>query len=165
MKLRSILTMTQSNINKSTKIPKLKKAKYRPVLTAEQITYIITLAKREVPMSDLSFSVIASLAPFAAKIEAEALSPAYITAPPPTSLLEKLGGEFCKDENVGVPELPALLTKTKEERWASSYALYQIYPEKCTIEEIEDAHEHMYLNDLMTPEQVAAFEAKMLGDL
>lgn len=138
--------------------------KYRPVLTKEQIDHILSLAKREIPISDLSVSLIASLAPFTAKIESNAVLPAY-TEKPRVSLAESLGfttSATFHDDMIGVPEYTAPPGKqfTKEEFWAASYAKYLIDPASCTMAEIDGAHEHMYLNELMTPEQLAEFENK-----
>ena len=76
--------------------------RYRPVLTAEQITHILALAKSDITKANqsrgshwqqqeqLSYSILATLSPFAAKIEVAAITPAYTPVP---DKLERLGGD------------------------------------------------------------------------
>ena len=128
------------------------KKKYRPVLSAGAISHILALAKSESPITSASLEVISILAPFMAKIENDAISAAY-EATPKQSLEEKLG--------IGMP-LPnkheTTMTLTKEEYWESCYAKYKNLPTECTLKEIQAAREHMYLHDLMSPQEIAEFE-------
>lgn len=128
--------------------------KYRPVLTAAQIQHIILLAKTEVPISNASISLLSTLAPFQAKIENAAITPAYTTTPRvSTTSLEALGAPATPSSNNQAACL------TKEEVWELAYHKYQANPASCTVQEIRDSQEYAYLNDLMTPAQLAAFEA------
>lgn len=147
------------------------KTKYRPVLSPEQIAHILYLAKREVPISELSFSLIATLSPFQAKIDSQAINPAYVQVQQGSkpSMLESLGGEVTvlpSDDMIGVPESinPNLSYRTKEEYWATCYAKYRLLPESCTVLEIKAAQEHMYLNDLMSPEEMVQFERQAFAN-
>ena len=136
--------------------PNNSRTKYRPVLTASQITHILTLCKQEQPISAESFNVISILAPFEAKIAARAVTPAYTTAArSKANSLEALGGAAPTPE----PEI------TKEQYWEQCYNKYRHYPASCTVEEIHAAQEHMYLHDLMSAEETAEFEARTLAQL
>ena len=118
------------------------------------------------------FNIISVLGTIEAKINAGIASPAYILKEqePSTSTLESLGGTIPHiphippippyDDSIGVPEtnLSSLPLVSKEEVWAASYAKYLLDPISCTLQEIEEAREHKYLNDLMTKEEVEAFE-------
>ena len=125
--------------------------KYRPVLSSSAIAHIVALAKTESPISSASVEVIATLAPFLAKIENSGITAAY-TSNPKKSLEESLGLTSPLD----VPHS----TNSKEERWEWAYAKYALNPTECSLSEIQAAREHMYLNDLMTEEEALDFEAE-----
>lgn len=131
----------------------LKTPKYRVSLTAEQISYIIVKAKLDIAdsskESDIAYQLIPYLAPFITKIENNGIKPAFIPKPK-ESLMSKLGAL----EELAPPRV------TKEETWAQSYARYKLDPTSCNMVQIQEAHEHMYLNELMDKEQVRAFELK-----
>lgn len=138
-------------------------SKYRPSLTGEQILHILTLVKRDYCVTEpvdttLSFKVIQTLAPFQAKIESAAIAPAYTTQEPKPKVnsLEALGGEV--DTIILSASDTMVASDNKEQYWSSCYALYLLHPEKCTIAELQAAKEHMYINDLMTPEQEKDYE-------
>ena len=140
------------------------KAKYRPVLTASQIQHILKLAKSEQPISEASIEVISKLAPFAAKIESNAVQAAYSIKPAKeTSLLADLGES--PSETISAEATSNEIAQehyNKEEYWEQCYLRYKDNPASCSLREIEAAQEHMYLNELMTAEEIAAFEAKQL---
>ena len=129
-------------------------SKYRPVLTAAQIEHILTLAKLESPISATSFSVIATLSPFYAKIQNNAVTAAYNTAPAASSKfsVSGLGGTS--------PAQPDNTSATaKEDYWEECYNKLQANSANgCTLQELEAAQEHRYLHGLMTPEEQANFE-------
>ncbi len=142
-------------------VPKAKQTKYRPVLTAAQITKILALAKLEQPISAESFSLISTLSPFAAKIANGGIQAAYVTVPPKAKAtsLEGLGADLAK-----FTDLVNLSSKCepgidKEAYWYDCYRKYNSDPVSCSLEEIQAAKEHMYLNDLMSEEEIAEFEA------
>lgn len=125
--------------------------KYRPVLTAKQILHILKLAKTEQPaISAASFSLIASLAPFQAKIDNAGIIPAYTIQPirPSNTSLEELGGAI----SAGLPPY------NKEDYWERCYTKYSTNPVTCNLEELHAAKEHMYLNDLMSSAELEEFE-------
>lgn len=142
-------------------VPK-SKSKYRPVLKVSQIIHILKLAKSESPISSASISVIGTLAPFLAKIENDGIQAAYTIAPtiPKQSTLESLGGTPAScDDSTLLSEISAEgLALTKEEIWEKAYVLYKTNPTFCSLDTIQAAREHMYLNDLMSPEEAAEFE-------
>lgn len=119
--------------------------KYRPVLPAHLIEHILALAKSENPISASSIEVVGILAPFQAKIQNDSLTPAYTTEPK-QSLEEKLG--------MSTPHYD-----DKVDYWAACYNKYVATPAECSLAEIQAAQEHMYLNNLMSDEEVAVFEA------
>lgn len=124
------------------------KKKYRPVLSAGAISHILALAKSESPITSASLEVISILAPFMAKIENDAISAAY-EATPKQSLEEKLG--------IGVPVTHPIVL-AKEAYWEVCYSKYKTNPTSCSLQEIQAAREHMYLHDLMSPQEIAEFE-------
>ena len=124
-------------------------SKYRPVLTAAQIEHILTLAKLESPISATSFSVIATLSPFYAKIQNNAVTAAYSTAPAASS----------KFSVSGTSDVVTASSTAKEDYWEECYNKLQANSANgCTLQELEAAQEHRYLHDLMTPEEQVAFE-------
>lgn len=131
--------------------------KYRPSLTAIQIEHILALAKTETGgISQISMSLIAVLAPFQAKIQNAGIVPAYIIGDNPApkqSTLESLGGAPTASE------IPTHMDK--ETYWAGCYAAYKDNPVGCSLSEISAAKEHMYLNDLMTPEEEREHESNI----
>lgn len=126
-------------------------AKYRPVLTAQQILHLLNRCKLEQPLSELGVMCISTLSVFKTKIENAGIQPAYIQQPDKPSTMEQLGAEFPSTNDVPIP---------KEQAWFAAYEKYKKDPESCSLREILDAREHMYLNDLMTPEEVIEFERK-----
>ncbi|PHQ81762.1 MAG: hypothetical protein COB66_01435 [Coxiella sp. (in: Bacteria)] len=140
-----------------------KRNKYRPLLTGPQITHILSLSKKHIAsaMSDsadasyyTSIELVKILAPFQAKIQNEALLPAYTLAVPAPDLLESLGGEASAET------LATRYTSAKERDayWLQCYEKYLEDIGSCSLEEITCAQEHRYLNDLMTPAEITAFE-------
>lgn len=133
-------------------------SKHRPVLTAAQISHIILLCKLEDPLTEISMSIISYLAPFLSKIENSGNIPAYITTSrtPAHNSLEGLGEQI--DSGI-----EAMHLTTKKERWAKAYAIYILDRASCNLQQLQDAREHMYLNDLMTETEVLEFEAGIIG--
>lgn len=130
-----------------------KQPKFRPSLTAAQIEHILSLCKKESPLSDSSISCISVLAPFKAKIDNEGISAAYVTTREPkevreAALLTELTGVEVQDPT-NVP---------KEVIWEAAYNKYVASPESCTLEEIKNAQEYRYVHDLMSPEEIERFE-------
>ncbi len=183
--------MTVTTSNRHTK--QQKEARYRPSLTSSQIQHLVKLAKLSLVSSDLehtaldnaNLSVLSTLAPFAAKIETAALVPAYKPAParaPKPSQLESLGGtaggpsSYETSHDTGSLSPDSLVAReaeqeeapieaaTKEEYWEACYHKTLSTPTACTLTEIEAAREHKYLNDLMTPAELEAFEAEMFAN-
>ena len=126
-------------------------AKYRPVLTAEQITRLLALCKNCGILDTVTISCIHTLSVFQTKISNLGITPAYTTSPQP-SLMEKLGSPTA---NNIVP---------KEQYWKDCYNIYQVDPAGCAVSTIQAAKEHMYLNGLMSPEQLAEFESAEQGE-
>lgn len=124
------------------------KQKYRPVLTAEQITYLLALCKESPVLSSTCISCIHTLSVYQTKIDNLGITPAYTTSPR-KSLVEKLG------------ESSDLTLRSKEDVWATSYERYVADPASCSLATIQDAREHMYLHELMTPEEVVSFEQEL----
>jgi len=132
--------------------------KYRPVLTGGMIEHILSLCKKETPISSESISVIGVLAPFQAKIQNDAIAEAYTVAPPKPSLEESLGLEV----PATTPSSSTPPRVSKEEYWHLCHTKYTLSPESCTLTEIQAAREHAYLHELMSPEEVEAFEREHL---
>lgn len=149
--------------------PKAAQPKYRPVLTAVQITKILALAKLESPLTEASFSLIATLAPFAAKIANAGIAPAYIPSIPIS--IGDLGGftivtaQHKEQVSQQVADTASSYAAgvDKEQQWELAYKQYKADPISCSLETISAAKEHMYLNDLMSATELAEFEAAMEG--
>lgn len=144
-------------MNTSSNTPN-RQPKYRPVLSALQIKHILALAKRENPLSDLSLSVISTLSVFQAKIDNAVVVPAYTgavdTVAKEVQQLMDLGG------TPATPSTPSATTLgvDKEAYWEQCYKLYTADPASCSLAQLQGATEWRYLNDLMTPEEEAAYE-------
>ncbi len=130
--------------------PTKKEPKYRPSFTATEISYMIAVFKAHQPLGLADIAIVAKLSPFLAKIESATLTPSYVPSPrvSPYSL-EGLGGMTREPQDDGL---------RKEIRWQQAYELYKKDPASCNAVQLADAREHMYLNELMTPEEVARYE-------
>lgn len=129
--------------------------KYRPVLTSAQILHILCLAKSEQPHISLeSMGLIAVLAPFQAKIENAGVVAAYTTVPekPKANSLEALGS-FSREKS------DTATRGNKELYWKQCYEKVTEHgPAQCSLQEIEAANEHRYINDLMSPQEEEQYE-------
>ena len=122
--------------------------KYRPVLTAAQISHLISLCKLNLSHPE-SIGCIATLSPFMAKIENGGIKAAY-EVKPKNSILEAIGEE---------PK-PSLKLEDEEiqKLWLTGNFV------SLSLEEIKALQDWMYRNDKCTPEQEAAFESKGIFD-
>lgn len=128
-----------------------RQAKYRPSLTLESLRKIRSLAINEEPMSVESATIIGVIAPFLAKAENGAMAPAFVTKPV-QSLEDKLGLALSTNHDTQV---------SKEEYWKQCWMkLEDKGKDALTLEELEAADEHRYLNDLMDEVEEAEFEKK-----
>jgi len=130
--------------------------KFRPVLTALQIEFLLGLVKVQSPLTKEAISCISTLAPFQAKIANAAITAAYTTAPRVlANSLESLGGT---DESAISARVASAFSK--EQLWEFCYNKFVANPQGCSLEEITNAQEHAYLNDLMTEAELATFEGR-----
>lgn len=120
--------------------------KYRASLTESNIDKILSLCKLEAPMSNESMYLIGYLAPIKTKIINAGITAAYTTAPK-ASVEESLG-------------MAAIETRSKEAIWKDCYYKWKEDPTSCSLEEINGANEHRYLEDMMTPEEETEWENK-----
>ena len=127
--------------------------KYRVPLTAKQILAVLPIL-RAASAIETSISLdeaIYRLASYEFKIHNKAIAPAY-TSKAKQSLEESLG-MTTPDPSLAIP---------KETIWLNAYQKYldsgSIW-DTLSVSEIEAAKEHMYLNFLMSPEEVAEFES------
>ena len=147
------------------------KHRYRPALTADEIRVLDSILKdryllesgMEVVTTKLTTAdyviltqLQAKVTTLQAKVANNALQAAYVTKKhhiPEIATLESLGAS---------EDMIATVTggETKEQYWETCYAKFVYNPQACTIPEIEAAHEHMYLNGLMTSDEVTAFEER-----
>ena len=121
--------------------------KYRPSLTADDINHIISLAKKESPISIKSIDVLTKLAPFKAKIDVSSVD--FGVGMIPTSSISNVTSSSPINDIVLV----------KEEYWERCHDKYLADPEDCTVREIKAAQEHRYINDLMSSAEIIDFEA------
>lgn len=147
------------------------KARYRPAFSKEEVevlsailleAYLIDVDKSHVNRTYtkeeklIHHGLIGKINTLRTKIANNALSPAY-------EVRKYSDPEIAMLEDLGAPEAEiAILTgdETKEQYWERCYKKFQYMFDSCTVPEIEAAYEHMYLNDLMSPEQVTIHEAK-----
>ena len=138
-------------------------ASYRITITGALIAKIVSLAKTESPLTQESIDVLTKLAPFQAKIEAQSIVPAYISEPKPSVLeslggLGGLGGSGGLVGSGGISTIP-VESVPKEIYWSQCHDKYLSSPEDCSLAELQGAREYRYLNDLMSPSEVADFES------
>ena len=128
--------------------------KYRPVLTASQISHICMLARKDAARE--SISLLSALASFEYKILQGAITPAYSQAPK-TTLVESLG--FVNDSPVGACERndsPSNVgdTFSLEESTESDESLYEKWlasPSSLrNIRDLERVRTYRYTNNKMT---------------
>ena len=144
-------------MNTTSHHPGATRTKYRPVLTAAQILHIITCLKQEAPLTDIGFSCLTSLVPFKDKITAGTVTPSYTAAS--TASVDSVETSLAALGYPGEQEHPDEHPRTKEQLWEECYKKYTESPSNCSAGQIESAFEHMYLNDLMSPAEMAEFEA------
>jgi hypothetical protein len=117
-------------------------SKFRPSFTQAQIRYILSIAKKQSPLTQQDCEIIAILSPFAAKIDNNALVPAYKTAPP-------------IEEQLGFSALP-------EQERELAFKKYQANPAHCTLQELDLAHAYRYEMELMLPEEMQLYELQLM---
>jgi len=140
--------------------PQSPQVKYRPVLTEAQIEQVLYLAKTQTPTIDTtSMSLISYLTPFLSKIQSRANKPAYTSSirAPSYNSIESLSETTAQVQASTIERIT-----TKAELWSNAYSKYKLDPNSCSVVDIENAREHMYLDGLMTPEEASNFEA---GDI
>lgn len=134
--------------------------KYRPSLTMTQITTLIELCKNQQPMSPNIMDVLSVLAPYYTKIQLGTVQPNHTVSnkpKTPADLLTELG---CNDST---GESYISTNMSKAHYWEQCYnKLLTNGPDLLTAEELAGAQEHRYLNNLMTPEEVAEFDAGVI---
>lgn len=149
-------------IDKIDKKLKSNGAKYRPQLTANQVTQALNLAKLDLGnltsnTHSESLALISTLAPFKAKIDNMALVASYTP-------VKRVSKEAKLDIDLGMGGVSCIDTAntgTKEQQWESAYLMFSQTPELCTATQIVMAKEHMYLNDLMTDTEELAYETAL----
>jgi len=132
----------------------MSKEKYRPVLTASQISHLISLCKKD--LSSESLLCISILAPFEYKIQNGSISPSY-------RLIPKIG----LSEAMGMDEdIDARLNSETLSRDKKQYADYLRYihdPSACNLEQIKSAQAYMWTNDLMTESQEQEYQNSLIS--
>ena len=120
-------------------------SKHRPTLTYPQLKHILYLCRTESPLTDESIGIISYLAPFLSKIDNNASTPAYSVSPSSTSL-----------ESLGISPSSTI---SKEKRWENAFKKWSVSPHTCNVQELLDAHEYRYVNNLMDAKETKRFEA------
>jgi len=117
-------------------------------MTLQQIHYFLSLCENDdrAETEPIKNKTIRELKLFLVKNDLGAIKPQYIQKPK-TTVAEKLGLDLDS------PDL--------ETRRAAAYELWMTNPHLCTPEEIKQAEIYRYENDLMSPDEEAAFEEKM----
>lgn len=154
------MSNTATNSQKANFTPK---AKYRPPFTASQITFLLALAKADyiTSSSAVSLECLQILSSYQNKIDSKLLASAYETKGR-ESLLDSLGGGDSSAAHMAqLPDsatLHATQGMAKEAYWKLCYERYAEDPTLLSVSEIQAAKEHMYLNDLMSAEEIAQHE-------
>ena len=139
----------------NTPVNRKQKARFRPPLSDKHLEHLILLCKRDLVATeeqesfDLSAELVAKLCAFKAKIDNKGIAAAYTLAPDKPTMIEELGGlkDFTSPTKV-----------SKEEYWELCYTKFLNDSIQCSLNELQAAKEHMYLNDLMSPEEVTEYE-------
>jgi hypothetical protein len=135
-------------------------AKFRPVLTSDQISHICNLARRD--SSKASLSILSSLAQFEYKIKLGAVSPAY-AAQEKQSLEDQLGfSESLPTLEIREPAESANLSSHSDE---SLYQHWLENPDDLSIDQLARVHFYRYTNGKMVGHEEREYEAKTLGML
>jgi hypothetical protein len=119
--------------------------KYRPVVTEQELAYIIERCEADTREETTGISVALSskLKVFAMKMQLGISSAAYVSSPR-ESLASKLGLE-------DTPVTPERKRLAAFDKWSS-------LPSLCTPEEIKLAQTYRYENNLMTPQEESDYE-------
>lgn len=128
--------------------------KFRPYLTMQQIRYFIELADADQrsETEHLRLKSLRELKLFAAKNDLGLVSPALTTVGRQT-VEDKLGlGSNSNDATANLS-----LTEQREQ----AYNLWRANPQLCTEYQIKLATLYRYENDLMSPDEEAAYEATL----
>lgn len=138
-----------------------KTPKYRPYLTADNIRHILSLCKADSPLSHQSRELIKILAPYMAKIENDALTPAHTLSPKP-SLLESLGSSDTSSQDTTGSDM----TLSPEQQREAAYHKWNIQgKDACTLRELELAYEYRVHHDLLTDSELAQEEESWNVDM
>lgn len=146
--------------------------KYRPSLSGLQIAVILDTFRSLPIKSAEHISIMRTLSPFLAKIECGAIVPSHTAQrdPAKVDLLSAIGASLDHSssrevamELRGYPTVD-IPTITKEQWWHQCYEYYILHltdpaGKPITPEQLHAAKEHMYLNDLMTAQEVSEFES------
>jgi len=131
--------------------------KYRPVLTSQQITHILTLCKSD--MSEESISVISTLSVFEHKIRNVSVTPAYVEKPKVT-LSESLGFPSNPTESLSIRQTQ----DSKSARESRKEALYKVWKENPDmrasfhVTDLLLVKEYRYENNLMETQEELEYE-------
>jgi len=148
--------------------------RYRPVLSAAEVSYINKLLKnilinsssqKLIPSSRRfgkttaynNYTMLTALASkfsvLEAKIANKAITPDY-TASPLNREQQQLVDLGEEPSTTGIGNLFDPSIHDKEQIWKRAYEKWLEDPIQCSLQEIDDANEYRYLNDLMSPEEV-----------
>ena len=150
---------------------KKKHKKYRVMLSPSIISSILSQAKTAYATlaNQESLDIITALAPYEAKIATGSIVEAYTAAgaihTPKTDIqkesdqLASLGADTGAEQQAVLdPDAENFLSK--DAYWAACYAIYILHPaSSLSVETIDAAKEHMYLNDLLSDSEREAMDA------
>ncbi len=122
--------------------------KYRPVLTASQIAYLLSRCKQLDQLSNpIALACIGTLSVFQTKIQNEAVNAAYAVSPT-ISKLDSLGFSDTHPEE-----------KSKKPTDETIATWLEIDSCNLSLQQLEWLQDYRYRNDLMSQEEEADFEA------
>jgi len=129
--------------------------RHRISLTRSDIILLIeSIHESKNPLAADNINMLSKLNVFLSKIDNKVIAASYMPAPPAPSLLESIG-VVDTSANISIKADK----KSKEQVWEDCYNKYLSNPTACNAMELECAQEHKYLNELMSQEEIATFEA------
>lgn len=118
--------------------------KKRVALSIAQMQHIISLCKKEMPITENSMVIVGVLAPIITALEQGGIRSDY-TVQNKNSIAVDLG-------------FAAPLPAVKKKSIATLYELYQLNPTSLTVEETFDVSQYMYDNNIFSTEQKRIWE-------
>lgn len=136
----------------------MSQAKFRPVLTASQITHLISLCRKDPSLESLS--CLSVLGAFEYKIRNDSVSPAYSVA---TIQKRDMASELGFSEVVVVTETPRGPIANIPHDDEALYAQWMESPDGMSIAQLKRVQFYRYQTGKMMPDEESKYERETLG--